>query len=252
MAPRVLFYDIETSPNIGYVWGKWKQDVIEYVSEWYVMCVAYKWSDDSTIHYCGQNSFPKYYRENPDCDYKVIKTLWNLFDKADMIVAHNGDSFDRKKANARFLAHGMTPPSPYKSVDTLKCARQQFKFNSNKLGDLAGQLGLGHKAVTGGFQLWKKCLAGDPAAWHRMETYARRDVLLLEKVYDRLKPWFKTHPNFGLFNDDKVVCPNCGGDRLIYRGFAYTNVCKFRRFVCKDCGKWSRANKKLPGGPGVV
>ncbi len=54
----------------------------------------------------------------------------------------------------------------------------------------------------------------DPAAWKVMEKYNKQDVLLLEKVYDRLLPWIKSHPNHHLFNghvplDYLAISINC-------------------------------------------
>ena len=74
-----------------------------------------------------------------------------MFDEADVVIAHNGDKFDMRKANARFGHY--EPPMPVQQVDTLKVARKYFKFESNKLGDLGEHLGLGNKEVTGGFAL---------------------------------------------------------------------------------------------------
>ena len=40
---KVLFYDIETAPNLAYVWGKYQQDAIEIPRSWYMMAFGYKW-----------------------------------------------------------------------------------------------------------------------------------------------------------------------------------------------------------------
>ena len=34
---KVLFYDIETAPNLAYVWGQYQQDVVEQHRSWYLM-----------------------------------------------------------------------------------------------------------------------------------------------------------------------------------------------------------------------
>jgi hypothetical protein len=83
----------------------------------------------------------------------------------------------------------------------------------------------------------------DPAAWKVMEKYNKQDVLLLEKVYDRLLPWIKSHPNHNLFSGHG--CPNCGSGRLQKRGFTYTTTGTFQRFQCTDCGSWSKSSKAI-------
>ena len=116
---KVLLLDIETAPNIGYVWGKYEQDVIKYIQEWYVLCFTGKWLDSGKTVTLGLPGFPDYEKNRTD-DKALIEELWKMLDEADVVVAHNGDKFDIKKINTRFLVHGLTPPAPYKPVDTLR------------------------------------------------------------------------------------------------------------------------------------
>ena len=231
--PRILIYDIETSANLAWVWGTWQQNVIQFEKEWRILCVTWKWFGEKGISYCGQDSFKTYYKQNPECDLKVVEKLHELFDQADVLIAHNGDTFDKKKTNARFLFHGMEPPSPYKTIDTLKIARSKFKFNSNKLTDLGKTLGFGEKVNTGGFALWAGCMNGCPKAWAKMQRYAKGDVKLLEKLYKKLLPWIDNHPNYGLYLDSEVpVCTNCGKNTLIKRGYSYAQTQVYQRYQC--------------------
>ena len=80
------------------------------------------------------------YNKDPENDLHVIQKLWDLFQEADVVIGHNSDAFDIKKANSRFAYHNLGPTSHYQSVDTLKIARRHFKFNSNKLGHLGETL----------------------------------------------------------------------------------------------------------------
>jgi hypothetical protein len=34
---------LETAPNLGYVWGKWEQNVIDFKKSWYVLSFAVLW-----------------------------------------------------------------------------------------------------------------------------------------------------------------------------------------------------------------
>ena len=127
---RVLLFDIENSPNIGYVWGKFEQDVIDFQKEWYMLSFAYKWLGDKTVKAFSLPDFKSYKKDKTD-DKELLKELWKLLDEADVVVGHNSNSFDIRKTNARFIANGFTKPSPYKTVDTLREARKTFFFNSN-------------------------------------------------------------------------------------------------------------------------
>lgn len=213
-----------------------------------MMSFSAKWLGEDEIF---THALPEYktYKKDMFDDRELVKDLWKLMDEADVVVAHNGDKFDNRKASARFIIHGLNPPSPYKSIDTLKSARRYFKFDSNKLDDLGKYFGLGEKVETGGYKLWQGCLAGNMESWDKMCEYNEQDVLLLEKVYLKLRPWMKNHPSVSLYDGASEACPKCGGTHIQKRGYAYTSVSKFQQYQCQGCGGWFRSRfseKKKP------
>ena len=234
--PRILLYDIETAPNLAYVWGKWEQDVIAFKEEWYMITFSWKWLGEKDTHVLSLPSFKRYSKDKTD-DKNLIVALWELFDEADIVIAHNGNSFDQKKTNARFIYHGLPPPSPYKQIDTKLIAKRYFNFNSNSLNDLGQYLKLGEKLKTGGFDLWLGCLSGDKKSWKTMCDYNKQDVILLEKVYLKLRGWDQQHPNVNLISGDKTNCPSCGSDHYKKRGLNYTKVHTYQGYQCLDCGR---------------
>lgn len=229
--PKVLFYDLETSPNLGYVWGKYDQNVLEFKKQWELLSVAYKWQGEPKVHCLSRPDF------KDGTDKSLTHALWKLFDQADIVIAHNGMDFDDKKARAKFIEHGLQPPSTFKSIDTKRIAKSQFNFNSNSLNDLGQLFKLGKKLETGGIQLWLDCMAGDKAAWKRMIAYNKQDVALLEKVYNRMRAWAPNHPNFALIAD-RSGCPVCLSVNTQRRGYAVRIKTKAQRFQCMDCGHW--------------
>jgi hypothetical protein len=212
------------------VWEKYEQDVIAFEKEREIICFAYKWLGEKKVY--------AYYKS--DLGAEFIPKLHILFDMADYIVAHNGDSFDIKMVNTEFIKYGLTPPSPYKSIDTLKVARSKFRFNSNKLDDLGKLLGLGQKINTGGFGLWLACIKGEKKAIKKMKAYNMQDVILLEKVYLKLRGWDKSQ---GLGHG--MQCTNCESTHIIARGWIYLKGgFSKRRFQCMSCGKWMVSSKR--------
>jgi DNA polymerase elongation subunit (family B) len=233
---RVLLFDIETTPTTGYVWTLFETNVIKVIEPWHLLCFSYKWLGDKTTQVVALPQFPLY-KKNTKNDYEIVKKLHELFEEADIIIAHNGDKFDIRKVNAKMIQHGFNPPSPYKTIDTLKIARRYFKFDSNRLNDLGELLGLGKKVETGGFSLWEGCIAGNIKAWEKMKRYNKQDVVLLERVYIKLRPWMKNHPS--LFKSD-VSCPKCGSNKIQWRGYHITVNKRHRRFQCQECGGWGK------------
>lgn len=238
MKPKIALYDIETAPLKSYTWGLYEQNVIKVIQDWHILCFSIKWLGERKVYTYSLPGYKDQYRKNKIDDHLVCKELHRWFDEADVLIGHNSDKFDTPKANARFITHGMLPPSTYRSVDTLKVARKQFAFTSNKLGDLAERLGVGSKLQTGGFSLWEGCMAGDEDAWKRMRKYSAQDVILLEQVYLKLRPWADNHVNLSLYNGNRGGCPTCQSTSVQKRGFVHTQTYTKQRFVCTDCGHW--------------
>ena len=239
---KIVFVDIETAPSLGYVWGKWEQNVIEFKQDWYMLSFSYKYFGDKKIYTRCLADYPGY-KAGSENDEKLVSDLWKVFDEADILIGHNADKFDIKKTNTRFISHGMPPPSPYKTVDTLKIARKAFKFDSNKLDELGRYLGLGRKLAHTGFHLWLGCMHGDSKSWKVMKQYNEQDVVLLEKVYLLMRPWASTHPNV---NKGEAACPKCGSVNVQKRGFSYTLLRQKQRYQCLSCRGWYEGSAKVP------
>jgi RNase P subunit RPR2 len=244
---KILLFDIETSPLLANIWSLWTEvrDFKFVDVDWYVLSWSAKWLDSGKITTKALPDF-KLYKKDPTNDIKLLEEIWHLLDEADIVVGHNAKKFDCKKLNTRFVMHGMKPPSPYKIVDTLQAAKTNFSFTSNRLDALGKILGVGSKLTHDGFGMWRDCLNGDMSAWKKMKMYNRRDVVLLEKIYIKILPYIRNHPNVNLSKDvDKLYCTVCGSSHIHRRGYAYTGVSKFAQYVCLDCGKWSRSRNNM-------
>lgn len=241
MLGRTLMVDIETAPSLGWVWGRWEQNVIDFKADWYLLSFAYKWfGQDKGVTAVGLNHSPKY-KPGSENDKWLSEQVWDLLDQADTVIGHNSDRFDLKKLATRFVTHGLQPPTPYKTVDTLKIARAKFAFDSNKLDDLGRYLGIGRKLPTTGFHLWRGCMNGDKESWKQMLKYNAHDVELLEEVYEIMRPWDTKHPQINIGDIAIDNCPKCGSSKIQKRGFEYTMLRKKQRYQCLSCHGWYSA-----------
>jgi hypothetical protein len=241
---RILTLDIETSPIDAYVWGLWQQNIgLHGIKEpTRMLSWSAKWYDEDEVMYASEF-------EHGQED--MIQAVYELVNEADAIVGWNSKNFDMKHLNREFVEQGLAPPTQYHNIDLLTVVRQNFKFPSNKLDYVAGVLLGEHKLDTGGFGLWVACLKGDPAAWAKMVDYNIEDVLLTERMYDRLKGWIKNHPNWGLYIEDQdaPVCRNCGSEHIHKKGAEYdtTGLFAYKRYKCIDCGANLRGRKNVKG-----
>ena len=228
--PRILIYDIETSPTLAWVWSAYETDIIAIKDDWQILCFAYQWLGGPI----------KFLKREGRSDKSLVMKLHELFNEADIVVAHNGDKFDQRKANARFSIHGLSPPSYYQAVDTLKVSRKYFGHLKHNLNELGRLYGIGQKMPHEGFQLWLDCMANKDIAWRKMRAYNIRDVALLNTVYYRIKPWMDNHPNMTHW---KGECTKCGSANTRREGYRLTRTGKNQIFQCKDCGGYSTLRK---------
>jgi ssDNA-binding Zn-finger/Zn-ribbon topoisomerase 1 len=253
--PKILLYDIETSPLEVLVWDPYnisKVAAIEKHRE--LLSCAYKWADSPKIYYAS--------RQHDKTDEKLTKFISSLLEQADISVAHNGDGFDRKVIKARMLFWKQNPLKINSSVDTCKAARAYFGFSSNSLGDLCEHLGIGKKLAHPGISMWQGCRNGVKAAWELIKAYNKHDVRLLAGLYERMEVWIEDHPNTNLlmnpFNREVGTCPRCGSNKAVKHGLRATAQMVKQRWLCKPCSKHfltrfvppskeDRASKKLPG-----
>tara|TARA_R100001086_G_C11848217_1_gene261016 strand:+ start:5622 stop:6341 length:720 start_codon:yes stop_codon:yes gene_type:complete len=229
---KVIYFDIENTPLLGYAWGTYQQNLLSVEKDTELLCFAYKIGDGKTEVVSRRN-----YTER-----QLVKKLWKLFNEADVLVAHNGDSFDIKMANQYFMKFNLSPPAPYKTVDTKKVAKKVGRFAQNKL-DYLSQFLLNKKKLHTDISLWFDCMAGDEKALKRMEVYNIRDVDLLYAVHKQFLGWTNTQVNYNVMNDTAHKCPHCGGSTQ-KRGFAYTRAQKYQRYQCVgECKGWSTGER---------
>lgn len=238
-APKVLVFDIETSPMEAYVWGLFDQTVglEQIIKDWSVLSFSAKWLGDDASKTMYKDTRDE---KDPRNDKELIKIIHSLLDEADIVVVQNGVKFDIPKLNARFVMHGLPPVSSFRVIDTYKIARARFGFTSNKLAYMTDKLCTKYKKLNhaefSGFSLWKECLAGNLKAWKEMEKYNKYDVLSLEELYFKLAPWDKSI-NFSVYSDEAKNRCSCGNDKFVKKGFIYSNAGKYERHVCTSCKK---------------
>ena len=238
--PKILLYDVEVSPALGYFWGggwKHKIDIIEVVEDFQLLSIAYKWYGEPKI-YC-------FTREGQATDKQLAKHLADRLEEADISIAHNGDSFDHQIARTRLAKYRLGTLRPRSSIDTKVVAAKHFRFTGNSLDDLLRFFGHPRKMKHSGLSLWLTCISnnfkGTRESWDEMAKYNKSDVAGLALVYDDLRPHIENHPNvYRLLNPHGKalgVCPTCQSTSAIKRGFRATAKSVQQDWQCNDCGR---------------
>lgn len=230
-----LYFDIETSANIGFFWTsgyKLNIGTENIIKERAIICICYKWEDDKETHFLTWDS--------KQCDKKMLQSFIKVANEANELVGHNGDKFDLAWIRTRCLFHRIDMFPKYLTIDTLKIARSKFKFNSNRLNYIAKYLGIGQKINTE-FDLWKDVtLNKDKKALDKMVKYCQMDVILLEKVHKELNNHIEAKTHYGVaFGEDRGTCPECGSNELTKNNKTITATGLTRiQYKCKNCGKY--------------
>jgi DNA polymerase III epsilon subunit-like protein len=238
---RKMFLDIETLPNEGYFFDVYSDRGIplQFVKRQKAICtISYKFDGDEKVTVLVARA--------PYDDKSILEQLLPETERAEYIVWHFGEGFDRPFIDGRLLIHGLPALPPINSIDTYKLARSKFgkSLNSNRLDHLGELLGVGRKNKTDA-SLWVRCAEGDPDALEEMARYNAQDVLLLEAVYNKLAPNVRSKVNYNLLHDDAVLrCKPCGSTNIELKGHELVNATFRHRYQCHDCHAWSTFPKK--------
>jgi len=240
-----LFYDIETSFCEGHFWRPgYNQTILPHQIIKYaqIMTVSWKWEGLSKVHHLDWGL-------KNQCDKKLVEEFIKVLDKADEIVAHNGDRFDIKWIRTRALYHGLEMRDAYTKIDTLKMCKKYLSLPSNKLAEVAKYFGLTLKLDPGGIETWMKIIfEKDQKSLDTMHKYCDGDVITLEEVYQKLRPYARNKFNYSVARGgSKYACPECGsihvGINKTYTTAAGT-IQHFMKCKEKDCRQPFKINNK--------
>lgn len=248
--PKILLFDIETSPNASYNWAFFKVNIQhqQIIHPWMMISWAGKWLFESEAF--GDVLTPA--EANGHDDKRICESLLKVFNDADIIIAHNGKKFDDKRSKTRFFINGLKPPTPYQMIDTLEHFRKEFVMSSNRLDFLLKLLHDDSKLPTE-FALWPKCLnwfnqftiEEQQESLDYMFEYNKKDVFGLEEIYLDIRPWIKNHPNLGIYTEScERVCANCGSSKLRPEGEYTTPLNRFYTLRCDNCGAIAGRERK--------
>jgi len=245
MKRKRLFYDIETSFCEGHFWRPgYNQTILPHQIIKYaqIMTVSYKWEGEDAVHHLDWGL-------KKQCDKRLVEKFIKILDKADEIVAHNGDRFDIKWIRTRALFHGLEMRDTYTMIDTLKLCKKYLTLPSNKLSEVAKYFDCTLKLDPGGITTWMDIVFNkSQEALDHMHTYCDGDVITLEEVYHKLRPYTRNKSNYSVLSGgDKFACPECGSVHVTVNKTYTTAAGTIQHFMkCKekDCRQPFKINNK--------
>lgn len=238
---KVLFFDIETSPNEGRFWRPGRKVNIDYRNikrERRVVCICWQW--------LGQDRIFSLDWGDKQCDKDLLGKFSEVIDKADLVVAHNGTRFDIRWIKGRIAFHGLPPLKEVRCRDTLTMTKRAFDLNSYRLDYLGEYFGLGRKLKTGGYELWDSVMDGDESALRKMVKYCKQDVRLLSAVYKIVNPYVAHTFHMGVIRQgSELACKACGSMRTKWDSHRVAHKIVYRCRKCNECGHFWRTNERV-------
>ena len=234
--PKILLFDIE-STSLNATFGT-------------ILCIGYKWLNKDKVHI--PTILDKSSKGMLD-DSILVKKFADEFIKCDYVVSWYGIRFDLPMINSKLIKYGLGP-LPYKPhLDLWDVAKKNFKLHSNRLQAWSEFLGCGQRKSSIEFDHWLRAALGNKKSLECIVDHCYRDVLVLEEVFLKMRPWVKDEPALQLF-DPKAegACPSCGSFHLQSRGYQVSKTRRYKRYQCMDCTKWFRAGKSERPGPIMI
>ncbi len=245
--PRVMFFDIETSPCLAYVWGCGKQFVAakQLKKERKVISIGYLFEGDKEVKVLRMDlSKHDINKFDDDADKAMLKAFVSVYNSADLVVAHNGRRFDRARIRARLVKYNLPDLDMSIPFDDSYTMTKAIDFTSHKLDHLGRYLETGQKDSID-YEVWLKVMMGSKKALSEMCNYMKTDVIRLRSAYIKLKPYAKSKLNLSAFNDQAEMCPCCGSNDFRKSSIRYTNTGQYQSYLCKSCGKRFQDGKNL-------
>ena len=209
----------------------------------YILSVAGKALGEKKIESFDVSKYSSY-QGDPTNDKKLVKEAGDYLATAGAWVTWYGARFDVPFINSRRIHHGLTPLPPIPHIDGWRIAKYKMAMNSNRLASVSSFLQVQEKTPLDG-PTWIKASAGNKAALKYVVKHNVQDVVVLEEVYNKIKPLITTGPNVSLLesgstrNQRVQLCPICSSPRLQKRGANITTTGSRQRFQCQACGGWS-------------
>jgi hypothetical protein len=165
--------------------------------------------------------------------------------QADIICGHNLDNADVPwLAGDMHIEAGLPPLPPYKTIDTLKVLRKQFKSGApfKSLDAFCKIVGIPAKTDVYDRQAMERAVTEKSVAdRNRLTDYCAGDVVATQALLDWLRPHLPNPP--ALFVDGKdslTICHRCGHDTKPVARRYIANVLSYSMRKCVECGGYSR------------
>jgi len=169
-----------------------------YADSSILLCCCVKEYRKSHIFTTRADNYKSWDKEKTNEKDMIVATA-KMLDEFDILVAHNGQSFDKGYFNAKCLEYGVKPILRYKKlIDPVRLARRHLRLGRNTLAAIIDYFQIPVKKTPIELHLWIKATHNsDRKAMDTIVTHCDHDIKTLDIVYDKLKPLIDKIDNKG-------------------------------------------------------
>jgi len=230
---KVMVYDIETSLVKASLWGTGKtyirHDQLDDGPEGETRIISISWK------YIGEDEVYALTWDD-GCDKKMMQEFMAYYNRCEMVIGQNNNSFDNKIVKARAAKHRLFINRFVKSFDIYRKAKSVFKLQSYSMKYMAVYFGLTPKLGHEGIRMWKMIQWGtdEQKAEYlaKMVEYNIGDIVTTEELYMTLRPYLGTITHLGVSNGKpRWSCPISGSEDVELYNTIYTEAGTVQRIL---------------------
>ena len=248
---KILIWDIETAPGEAYVWTAKTRFIPHSMMKRQPFMIQWSavWFSGGKVMSDTVTPAEVVARD----DARIVESMSELIREADIVLAHNGDSFDIPWVRGRAWVNDLEPLGPVTSIDTKKMAARDFYLMHNSLDALI-EIRLKRNKIKTDFSWWRDIIEHAEAgaldkcqkALNRMLRYCRKDTRDLRDLFNTMIPHVARLPRM-IDTNGAIVCPHCGSTDLHKRGIKRTGAFSYQRYQCNECRRYPsfRTNDKV-------
>ena len=245
---RVMVYDIETSQVRADVWWTGKQYIRHSQlvdgpeGQTRIISIAWKYVGEDKVYDLTWDD---------GCDKEMMQEFMAYYNRCDMVIGQNNNSFDNKLVATRAAKHGLFVNRFVKSFDIYRKAKTMFRLPSFSMAYMAKFFGLTLKQSHEGITMWQKIQYGTDAEkkeyLQKMVDYNVGDIVTTEELYMKMRPYFSTVTHIGVAQDKpKWSCPVTGSENVELYNTLITEAGTVQRVLyCVDSKHQYRVSNKV-------
>ena len=215
---KVMVYDIETCRVRAWVFwtGKTYINHNQLIDEPKIITVSWKWLGEEKVHYLTW--------DKDHSDEQLMVDFLKEYNKADMVIGYNNNSFDNRWINARAMKYGLDVNVFVRSYDIMREEKRVFRVPSYSMAYMSKYSSVILKQGHEGIHMWDMIQTGskeEQAEYlQKMVTYNIGDIAATEELYMRLRKYFGHRIHFGVLH---------GGEKFSNPANGSTNVSLYKR-----------------------